>query len=513
MSDLQGLSFAWVESKDVPDETLWECSALYSGHYGIYGDGHPRSGDPVRMSPARLRALLDDPGAWAALARLPGQLVGYAFVVRGALPSGGVVSWVTQLVIHKDYRHREVATRLLRAAWGLSDDFGWGLVTANPYAVRALEAATRRRCDPLVIHPHLRALQEFGVAHINYLAGKNWQVDDRRSIVDTQFFVSHEHLGDMMERSCSKEKPWKLGDLAPGQEWLALTFREQSPRPLTTEEFERVLADHDAIVKEAYARMALDRKHKWAQGTPGEADFVVAELQLRPGDSVLDAGCGTGRHSLELAKRGYRVTGVDFVPEYIERANETAKTAGLNGEVRFLQGDCRTLALAERFDGAICLYDVIGSFPSDADNLAILQNVARHLKPGGRLLLSVLNRGLVEAQAIHKGPVLENLDALLKLPASKIMQTSGEIFDPNYYFFDHNTSLVYRKEQFTQGDRLPAELIVRDRRYGGNELAELCRSVGIEPLWVRHVRMAHWGHDYPPSDPDAKEVLLLGEKH
>ena len=92
------------------------------------------------------------------------------------------------------------------------------------------------------------------------------------------------------------------------------------------------------------------------------------------------------------------------------------------------------------------------------------------------------------------------------------MRTSGEIFDPQHYFFDPNTSLVYRKEQFAGDQYLPSELIVRDRRYSGAEIQEMCRSVGIAPLWVRHVRKGHWDEDYSPTDPHAKEILLLGEK-
>jgi GNAT superfamily N-acetyltransferase len=102
------------------------------------------------MGPKRMRRLLDVDGAFAALTHLNGNLVAYAFLVIGPADGGGEISWVTQLVVHTDYRNKKVATRLLHAAWGLSDRFAWGLATANPYAVRALEAATRRSCDPAV---------------------------------------------------------------------------------------------------------------------------------------------------------------------------------------------------------------------------------------------------------------------------------------------------------------------------------------------------------------------------
>ena len=91
------------------------------------------------------------------------------------------------------------------------------------------------------------------------------------------------------------------------------------------------------------------------------------------------------------------------------------------------------------------------------------------------------------------------------------MEKSGEIFDPHYYFYDDIAGIVYRKEQFAFDENIPCELIVRDRRYAAGELQSLCRSVGIESLWVRHVRMGRWDDDLAPHDPRAKEVLFLGE--
>ncbi len=179
--------------------------------------------------------------------------------------------------------------------------------------------------------------------------------------------------------------------------------------------------------------------------------------------------------------------------------------------MKFLVGDCRNLDLGTQCDGAICLYDVVGSFPRDADNKAIVQGEASHIKPGGRLLMSVLNRGLVEEQAIHRGAIGDNLDALMKLQPSNTMQKTGEIFNPQFYFYDNFTGVIYRKEQFTLDDNIPWEPIVRDRRYTADELQLLCRSVGIDPVWTRHVRMGQWDDNLAANDPNAKEVLLLGE--
>jgi 2-polyprenyl-3-methyl-5-hydroxy-6-metoxy-1,4-benzoquinol methylase len=470
-----------------------------------------KPGDRIKMKPKRMRALLAVDGAYAALIHLGGTLVAYAYLVIGRVEGEGDVSWVTQLVVHTEYHNKKVATRLLHAAWGLSDRFAWGLATANPYAVRALESATRRSCAPAVTLRHLEQLRQFTGERINYFKDVQFYVDELQSIVDTRFFVSHSTIAEKMERLRMNEKTWPLGFLRDGMEWFAVTFRSQPQRRFTVEDLDRLLADQDGIVKEAYARMLLNTAHKWMKATSLEVDRIIELLGIAPGARVLDAGCGVGRHAIELAKRGYQVVGVDFVPSLIQRAAQAAQEAGVADRAKFFVGDCRNLDLREQFDGAICLYDVVGSFPHDPDNKAILQGVANHIKHGRRLLMSVLNRGLVEAQAIHRGAIGDNLDALLRLQPSNTMQKTGEIFNPQYYFYDSTSGVVYRKEQFTLDDNIPCELIVRDRRYDADELQSLCRSVGIEPLWTRHVRMGQWDDNLAAHDPNAKEVLLLGQ--
>jgi 2-polyprenyl-3-methyl-5-hydroxy-6-metoxy-1,4-benzoquinol methylase len=516
MISLNGLEFTWISGKKISNEQLEECSRLYGEHYGVYGEGAEslglKPGQRIKMRPKMMRRLLDVDGAFVAMAHLKKNLVAYVFLMIGSADGGGDISWATQLVVHTDYRNQKVATRLLHAAWGLSDRFAWGLATANPYAVRALEAATRRPCEPTVTAVHVEQLRRFTGERIFYFNGIGFDVGLERSVVNTRFFVNHDSLAEKMERVRMNGKPWNLGTLAPGTEWLAVTFQSQAPRPLTIEDLDRLLADQDGIVKEAYARMLLDTAHKWMKNTPGEVDFAVANLGIQPGGTVLDAGCGVGRHAIELAKRGYRVVGVDFVASLVDRARQAAEEAGVAGQVQFRHADCRTLRLDTTFDGALCLYDVVGSFPQEEDNKAILAGIARHMKPGSRILMSVLNRGLVEAEAIQRGPIRDNLQALLQLPPSSTMQESGEIFKPQFYLYDNAAGIVYRKEQFKLDDNIPCELIVRDRRYFADELRSLCASVDIRPLWARHVRMGRWDDDLSANDTKAKEVLLLGQR-
>src|SRR5207244_109871 len=92
-------------------------------------------------------------------------------------------------------------------------------------------------------------------------------------------------------------------------------------------------------------------KYGFTKGTVGEVDFIIDLLNLPTGARILDVGCGTGRHSLELARRGYRPFGVDISSGFIEVARERATAEGLDAE--FLLADARQLTLPQEFDAAI----------------------------------------------------------------------------------------------------------------------------------------------------------------
>ncbi len=105
---------------------------------------------------------------------------------------------------------------------------------------------------------------------------------------------------------------------------------------------------------------------------------------------VLDVCCGYGRHSIELARRGFRVTGVDISEAQIARAREKSAAAGVRPE--FVLGDARALPVQGPFDAAINMFLSFGYFAADAESQAMLTGIARVLRPGGRLLIDFWNR-------------------------------------------------------------------------------------------------------------------------
>jgi SAM-dependent methyltransferase len=118
--------------------------------------------------------------------------------------------------------------------------------------------------------------------------------------------------------------------------------------------------------------------------TRAEATFMVDALGLARGARILDVPCGEGRHTIELARRGFEATGVDFNDRAISAARQRAAEAAVTA--RFIVADMRELESVEEYDAAVCFFGSFGYF-GDEENLDFLRRVARALQPQGRFLL------------------------------------------------------------------------------------------------------------------------------
>jgi len=138
--------------------------------------------------------------------------------------------------------------------------------------------------------------------------------------------------------------------------------------------------------EEFFRGIVLDmwRKAVTPEQTRAEADFLERRLELRPGARLLDVPCGSGRHAIELASRGYHMTGVDLSPESIQDARRL--TADLKPPVNWICADMRELPGNSEFDGAYCFGNSFG-YLEPAAMKTFVGAVSRALRPGARFVL------------------------------------------------------------------------------------------------------------------------------
>jgi len=462
------------------------------------------------MSSTLIHGLLEREFSTITYAELDDKLIGYAIAIQKKIPYIGLISWVTQLVVHEEHRQKHIGKKLLFSIWGFSSNFAWGVITASPYAIRALEKATRRRCLPLRIKKHKDKLIKFGRDNVSYVH-ENTEVIINRNVskINTEFFVDHTDVENMIRTVTNHERPWKLGLIEEGWEWFAFTFHDQEQIGLTSYEIEEMLNAADQITRNAYSRMTVNKSHVWAQHTKYEVDQIIDYCDAVQNQTILDLGCGQGRHTIELALRGFKVTGVDYIKDFIDSADSYSKKRNIQNAY-FVEGDCRNIDLKEKYDIVLCLYDVVGTYADNCENQKILKNIFHHLKQGGDALISVMNFEFTKQKATNFFSILKEPDALLNLPASHTMERTGDIFNPKYFMIDSDTNIVYRKEQFTEGTLLPEELIVRDRRFYKEEIEQMCKEAGLSVIWSKFVRSGDWNQIQSPDQ--GKEILLLCKK-
>lgn len=142
-----------------------------------------------------------------------------------------------------------------------------------------------------------------------------------------------------------------------------------------------------------------------------QVDFIVEKTGVSPGARVLDACCGYGRHSIELAKRGYDVVGIDRFESYLDEARKRAASERV--EVRFTQMDVRELSFEREFDLVINMWTSFGFFDEET-NTSILKGFSDCLAEDGKLLLDLINRDWLVKNFERRSwwPVDENLTVL-----------------------------------------------------------------------------------------------------
>jgi SAM-dependent methyltransferase len=169
-----------------------------------------------------------------------------------------------------------------------------------------------------------------------------------------------------------------------------------------------------------------------AEATAAEIEFLVRDVGLRAGSRVLDVPCGSGRHSLPLARRGCRVTGLDVSAEAVAHARAAADAAGLDVDLRV--GDLRALPADVRADAAICMGNAFGYLEHEG-TVAFLAGLADLLTPGGAV---VLDYGFVAESLL---PHLELVEEPMRFGG--VEASSVNRYDPRHGRFV--TDFVFRR--------------------------------------------------------------------
>ncbi len=185
--------------------------------------------------------------------------------------------------------------------------------------------------------------------------------------------------------------------------------------------------------------------------TVQEVDFIIDLLELPEGATILDVGCAVGRHSIELAKRGYQVTGLDYSSRMIEVARERAEREEI--KIEFVHGDARTMDFREQYDAAFSLYEgAFGIMENDEQNRAILKNIYYALKKNGKLLLNVLNASFV-----------------FRHPEQDI-------------YFNPKTCIGYWEENFIAENGNQEKLLCSNRYYTFTEIKLILENIGFKAI-------------------------------
>jgi SAM-dependent methyltransferase len=189
-----------------------------------------------------------------------------------------------------------------------------------------------------------------------------------------------------------------------------------------------------AIIQDNWYRFAYPPEMDllpWAQKTEAEVDRVLTMLRPRGDERVLDIGCGTGRHSLDLSRRGFDVVGVELLAENVALAKDKAASESLDAE--FVQADLRELDIEEEFDLILSFNDGgIGYFESETENRRTFEVVAQALRSGGRHWAQTPNvlyaeKFLPEKTWIEGAEAIELTDHWWKAEDRRMEGTAGSI--------------------------------------------------------------------------------------
>jgi len=241
--------------------------------------------------------------------------------------------------------------------------------------------------------------------------------------------------------------------------------------------------------------LTIMTRNALCRGTVGECDFIEEEIRRDKSVKIIDIGCGTGRHAIELARRGYTITGIDLSAAQLARAREKALAEGVT--VDFQRQDARALPFKGEFDVALMLCE--GGFSlmeTDEMNFDILKSATKALKDKGKFIFTALN-GLF--------PLFHSVNEFYKSQAKAgNSECKGCSFDV-MTFRDHNT-VVFEDDA---GNK--KELQCNERYYVPSEITWLLKTLGYKSIDIVGSKLGAFSRNDKLSLEDF-EMLVIAEK-
>jgi len=222
------------------------------------------------------------------------------------------------------------------------------------------------------------------------------------------------------------------------------------------------------------------------EAASAEVERIVALAEVSPGSKVLDLCCGVGRHSIEFARRGFKVTAVDRTDRYLERARQTAEEAGV--EIEFVKSDMREFVRPEQFDLALNMFTSFGYFEDPADDVQVAGQIMESLKPGGALVLDTMGK-----------------EILARIFEPRSWDRVGDITTIEERWVTQNWGWIENRWMLIRGDKIYHHAISH-RLYAATEYIRLFRDAGASEAEC-------FGNlDGEPYDHKARRLVLLARK-
>jgi SAM-dependent methyltransferase len=223
------------------------------------------------------------------------------------------------------------------------------------------------------------------------------------------------------------------------------------------------------------------------KGTNEEIDDLIELLEIPSNAEILDLGCGIGRHSLELSRRGFKVTGLDRTPKYLDVARKTARAESLMAE--FLEGDMRSFVREDAFDYVINIFTSgLSYFEDIEEDKRVINNVYKSLRPGGKFIVHTAGKEIL-ARIFQKRDWVEK-DGNFLLQERNI-EKDWSWMNNRWILIKDGQSLEYR---------------VNHRVYSASELSELITDCDFKDVRV------YGDLKGSPYDNKARRLVVVGCK-